>query len=101
MYVCTGVFKLQIKWEDNTSSLILSLYHLVCIREDTHKKNIFFLVGPLIFYPPYTNGLVVYATFSSFFSLIVARNGFLQFIHFSPNFLAKNPGFKKKSDFFA
>ena len=31
------------------------------IREDTHKKNVFFLVlGPLGFYPPYT-GLVVHA----------------------------------------
>ena len=31
------------------------------LREDTHKKKVFFLViGPLRFYPPYSNGLVVH-----------------------------------------
>ena len=40
----------------------------VPVREDTHKKGVFLVVGPLRFYPPYTNGLVVHATFfSSFF----------------------------------
>ena len=34
-------------------------------REDTHKKVFFLVVGPLRFYSPYTNGLVVHAT--SFF----------------------------------
>ena len=33
------------------------------VREDTHKKSVFLVVGPLRFYPPYTNGLVVHATF--------------------------------------
>ena len=33
------------------------------LREDTHKKVFFLVVGPLWFYPPYTNGLVVHATF--------------------------------------
>ena len=33
------------------------------LREDTHIKKWFFLVvGPLSFYLPYTNGLVVHAT---------------------------------------
>ena len=35
----------------------------VHFREDTHKKVFFLVVGPLRFYPPYTNGLVVHATF--------------------------------------
>ena len=44
--------------------------HLQVIREDTHKKKFFFsVVGPLRFNPPYTNGLVVHATFFSFFVL--------------------------------
>ena len=39
----------------------------------THIKKVFFLVvGPLRFYPPYTNGLVVHATFFPFFCLIIA-----------------------------
>ena len=29
----------------------------------THKKSVFLVVKPLRFYPPYTNGLVVHATF--------------------------------------
>ena len=37
------------------------------LREDTHKKRVFLVVGPLRFYPPYTNGLVVHAIFLSFF----------------------------------
>ena len=36
-----------------------------CLREDTHKKSVFLVVGPLRFYPPYTNGLVVHAIFFS------------------------------------
>ena len=66
MYRC----KLQIKWEDKTYTFTLSHYHLVCIREDTHKKNVFLVVGPLKFYPPYTNGLVVHATFFLFFLVL-------------------------------
>ena len=30
-------------------------------REDTHKINVFLVVGPLRFYPPFTNGLLVHA----------------------------------------
>ena len=37
--------------------------HLPPLREDTHKKVVFLVVRPLRFYPPYTNGLVVHATF--------------------------------------
>ena len=33
------------------------------LREDTHKKSVFLVVAPLRVYPPYTNGLVVHATF--------------------------------------
>jgi len=34
----------------------------------THiKKVVLLVVGPLRFYPPYTNGLVVHATFFFFF----------------------------------
>ena len=34
-----------------------------CILGKTHiKKCVFLVVGPLSFYPPYTNGLVVHAT---------------------------------------
>ena len=42
------------------------------LREDTHKKSVFLLVlvGPLRFYTPYTNGLVVHATFFSFFLVL-------------------------------
>ena len=39
-----------------------SLKKIHPIREDTHKKKVFLVVGPLRFYPPYTNGLVVHAT---------------------------------------
>ena len=43
------------------------------IREDTHKKEVFLEVGPLRFYPPYTNGSVVHAT-SGF--LLSGQGGF-------------------------
>ena len=33
------------------------------LREDAHKKVFFLVVGPIRFYPPYTNGLVVHVTF--------------------------------------
>ena len=66
----------------------------------THIKKVFFLVvGSLMFYPSYTNGLVVDATF--FFNIIIARNGFLKFFLFLPNFWTKTAGFKKKKYFFA
>ena len=32
------------------------------IREDTHKEVVFLVVGPLRFYPPFTNGFMVHAT---------------------------------------
>ena len=40
------------------------IFYAASLREDTHKKRLFFsVVGPIRFYPPYTNGLVVHATF--------------------------------------
>jgi len=37
----------------------------------THiKKVVLLVVGPLRFYPPYTNGLVVHATFFFFFLVL-------------------------------
>ena len=41
--------------------------HTHRLREDIHKKRFFLVVGPLRFYPFYTNGLVVHATVFSFF----------------------------------
>ena len=70
------------------------------IREDTHKKGVFLVVGPLRFYLPYTNGLMVLPPFFSFFfSLIIAWNGFWQFFLFLPNFWAKTAELKKKCFF--
>ena len=45
------------------SKISEALLMLYCsqLREDTHKKVFFLVVGPLRFYPPYTNGLVVHA----------------------------------------
>ena len=42
------------------------------VREDTHTKSVFLVVGPLRFYPPYayTHGLVVHAIFFSFLFLV-------------------------------
>ena len=45
------------------NSFIIHNMHDETVREDTHKKVFFLVVGPLRFYPPYTNGLLVYATF--------------------------------------
>ena len=68
------------------------------VREDTHKKSVYFLVVvPLRFNPPYTNGLVVHATFFFFFFLVFY--GFWQFFLFLPNFWAKTARFKKKKCF--
>ena len=51
----------------------------------THiKKVVFLVVGPLRFYPPYTNGLVVNAT------------DFDNFFFFFPIFGPKQPDFRKK-----
>ena len=39
------------------------LKNMSCIREDTHKKIVFFFSGRTTKgYPPYSNGLVVHAT---------------------------------------
>ena len=46
---------------------MLALILVVLIREDTHKIKFFLVVGPLRFYTPYMNGLVVHATFFFFF----------------------------------
>ena len=41
------------------------------ISKGRHIKKVFFLVvGPLMFYPQYINGLVVHATFFYFFLLL-------------------------------
>ena len=40
----------------------------------THKKSVFLVVGPLRFSPPYTNGLVVHATWTGF--LLSGREGY-------------------------
>ena len=52
----------------------ITRYYLIILKrelkEDTHKKiMVFLVVGPLRFYPLYTNGLVVLATF--FFCFLV------------------------------
>ena len=58
----------------------------VLLREDKNKTNKNFLVvGPLRFYPPYTNGFMVHAPLF-FFSLII-------FFQFLPNFWAETAGF--------
>ena len=44
--------------------------NLAFLRKDTNKKVFFLVVGPLRFYPPYTNGLVVrgvYPPYALFF----------------------------------
>ena len=43
-------------------------FSAVSLREDTHKKSFFLVVGPLRFYPPYTSGLVVHATFYNYWA---------------------------------
>ena len=58
------------------------------IREDTHKKSFFLMVGPLRLYPPYTNGLVVHATF--FLSYNSLKRILTIFFH-SSNFGLKKP----------
>ena len=45
------------------------MFYLI-LREDTHKKSVFLVVGPLRFYPPYTNGLVVHAIIQLVYLLI-------------------------------
>ena len=56
----------------------------------THINKVFFLVvEPLMFYPPYTNGLVSMPLFFSFFFLVF----------FFPIFGLKQPDFRKKSVF--
>ena len=81
--------------------IVTTQHNLKWLREDTHKKKIVFsVVGPLRFYPPYINGLVVHATLFYFFCLIIAWNNW-QFFFFS-NFWAKKAGFiEKKKWFFA
>ena len=58
------------------------------------------VVGPLRFYPSYTNGVVLHATFFSFFfSLIIAWIGIWQFFFFFPIFVLKQPDFREKKFF--
>ena len=68
------------------------------IREDIQKKCIFLVVGPLRFYPPYTNGLVVQATFFSFFFFqsYNSLKRILTIFLFLSNFCAKTAGFQRK-----
>ena len=71
------------------------------LREDTHKKVFFLVVGPIRFYPPYTNGLVVHATyffFFIFFSLRITWNGLTIFL--SLQFLGKKIQIYRKKVFF-
>ena len=58
------------------------------LREDTHKKGFFLVVGPLRVYPPYTNGLVVHVTFrakkAGFIEksdILLSGQGGLPFLH--------------------
>ena len=70
------------------------VYFLYTVSEDTHKKRVFLVVGPLRFTLPTLSGLVVHATFFIFFyffSLIIAWNGF--WIFFLHNFWARTAGF--------
>ena len=54
---------------------LLFIWKICYTLGKTHIKKVFFLeVGPLRFYPPYTNGLVVHATFL----YIIPWNGFWQ-----------------------
>ena len=72
------------------------------VREDTHKKSVFLVVGPIRFYPPYTNGLVVHATFFSFFLSYNSLKRILTIFLFLPKFWAKTAGvYKEKKWFFA
>ena len=58
------VLKIHLVTQIGLFCLTGSWRKFIAIKEDTHKKKFFFLVvGPLRFYPPYTNGLVVHATF--------------------------------------
>ena len=76
------------------NSFIIHNMHDETVREDPHKKVFFLVVGPLRFYLPYTNGLVVHVTFLFFFfSLIIAWNGCWHFFLFLPNFWTKTAGF--------
>ena len=75
---------------DSVLGLFRALYNW--LREDTHKKVAFLVVGPLRVYPLYTNGLVVNATFFLvFFSVIIDWNGFWQFFSSSPIYGLKKP----------
>ena len=77
------------------SSIFLGIlfYFVWPIREETHKKCFFLVVGQLRFYSPHPNGLVVhFFVFFCLFSLIIAWNGFWQFF-FSPIFGLKVPDY--------
>ena len=92
-------YVLNIQYFDQIAARIMSIWHY---KGRHTKKKFFLVVGPLRFYPPYTNGLVVHATFFSFFfSLIIAWNGFWQFFLFFPVFGLKQPDFREKKWFFA
>ena len=54
------------------------------------------MVGPIRVYPPYSNGLVVHATFFSFLSYYSLKRILTIFFFFSPIFGLKQPEFRKK-----
>ena len=59
------------------------------------------MVGPLRFYPPYPNGLVVHATFlKKIFSLINSLKRILTIFFLLPIFWAKTAGFQGKKVLF-
>ena len=62
--------------------------------EKTHIKKCFFMVGPLRLHPPYTNSLVVHATFFSYFFSL--ETDFDNFFFFFPIFGVKQPDLREK-----
>ena len=74
------------------------VFEMVQVREDTQKKVFFLVAGPLRFYPPYTNGLVVHATFF-FFLFLVLYQPETDFDNFS--FSSQFLDFREKKSFFA
>ena len=61
----------------------------VTLLGKTQIKFFFLVVGPLRFFPPYTNDLVVHASFFSFFSYYSLKRILPFFLHF----WAKKAGF--------
>ena len=81
------LFELKLRNFRNSSNFFIRREPQV--REDTHIKKVFFLVvGPVRFYPHYTNGLVVHAIFDFFyFQSYNSLKRILKFFSFSSQFL--------------